>query len=50
VAKDAVNMQRIIHFTMEREMKIIDGVQDFLYIRESCQQQNLLVIGYYVLC
>jgi len=29
VAKEAVNKQRIIHFSMKREMKIIDGVQDF---------------------
>jgi len=50
VAKEAVNKRRIIHYFMEREMKISDGVQDVLYIRESHQQQNLLVIGYYALC
>lgn len=29
MAKESVNKQRIIHFSMEREMKIIDRVQDF---------------------
>jgi hypothetical protein len=30
--------QRIIHFSMEKEMKIINYGQAFLYIRESYQQ------------
>lgn len=30
MVKKAVNKQRIIHFSMEREVKIIDGVQEFL--------------------
>ena len=29
VAKEAVNKQRIIQFSMEKEIKIIDRVQDF---------------------
>jgi hypothetical protein len=43
-----MKQQANIHFSMEKGMKIINYVQVFLYIRESCQQLrglSSLVVG-----
>jgi hypothetical protein len=44
----APNQQENAHFSMEREIRTINWVQGFLYIRESYQQLSglsLLMIG-----
>jgi TPP-dependent indolepyruvate ferredoxin oxidoreductase alpha subunit len=49
--REALNGQRIIHFSMDRGMGIISQGQDFSYIRESYQrlgERNLLVIGCHI--
>jgi hypothetical protein len=41
----APHQQENTHFSMEREMRTINWIEAFLYIRESYQQLILLVIG-----
>jgi hypothetical protein len=48
VAKEAVNKQRIIHFSMVREMKIIDGVRNFFVHQRIMSTAEL--VSDWILC